>query len=54
VRDAVIKFAKSVGGKIEPFYFCFGEYDAVAIAEYPTTHRRSRCRSRQAVQALCL
>jgi uncharacterized protein with GYD domain len=33
VRDAVIKFAESAGGKIEAFYFCFGQYDAVAIAE---------------------
>ena len=35
VRDAVIKFAESAGGKIEAFYFCFGQYDAIAIAEYP-------------------
>ena len=35
VRDAVTKFAESAGGKIEAFYFSFGQYDAVAIAEYP-------------------
>jgi uncharacterized protein with GYD domain len=35
VRDAVIKFAESAGGKIDAFYFAFGQYDAVAIADYP-------------------
>jgi uncharacterized protein with GYD domain len=37
VRDAVTKFAQSAGGKIDAFYFAFGPYDAVAIADYPDT-----------------
>lgn len=35
VRAAVTKFAESAGGKIDAFYFAFGQYDAVAIADYP-------------------
>ena len=35
VREAVAKFAESAGGKVETFYFSFGQYDAVAIADYP-------------------
>jgi uncharacterized protein with GYD domain len=35
VREAVTKFAESAGGKIEAFYFSFGQYDTVAIADYP-------------------
>jgi uncharacterized protein with GYD domain len=35
VREAVTKFAESAGGKIEAFYFSFGQYDVVAIADYP-------------------
>jgi uncharacterized protein with GYD domain len=35
VREAVTKFAASAGGKIDAFYFAFGQYDAVAIADYP-------------------
>ena len=35
MREAVIKFAESAGGKIDAFYFAFGQYDAVAIADYP-------------------
>jgi len=35
VRDAVRKLAESAGGKIDAFYFAFGQYDAVAIADYP-------------------
>ena len=35
IREAVMKFAESAGGKIEAFYFCFGQYDTVAIADYP-------------------
>jgi uncharacterized protein with GYD domain len=27
--------AESIGGRIESFYFSFGEYDGVAIAEMP-------------------
>ncbi len=35
LREAVTKFAESAGGKIEAFYFSFGQYDAVVIADYP-------------------
>ena len=27
--------AESLGGKIESFYFAFGEYDVVGIGEFP-------------------
>ena len=37
VREAVTKFAQSAGGNIDAFYFAFGPYDAVAIADYPDT-----------------
>jgi len=32
---AVEKMAKSAGGKLLSFFFCFGEYDVVAIVEAP-------------------
>ena len=35
IRDAVAGFTQSAGGRIEAFYFAFGQYDAVAIADYP-------------------
>ena len=34
-RSAVVKTAKSVGGKIEAFYFAFGEYDAIVLLDLP-------------------
>ena len=34
-RKAVDEVAAAVNGKIEAFYFCFGEYDAVILAEFP-------------------
>jgi uncharacterized protein with GYD domain len=34
-RDAVQKATESVGGKLEGFYFAFGEADAYVIAELP-------------------
>ena len=34
-RDAVAKAAESVGGRLERFYFAFGEHDAFAIADLP-------------------
>jgi uncharacterized protein with GYD domain len=34
-RDAVVKLAESVGGKLESFYFAFGETDAIVIADFP-------------------
>ena len=34
-RQAVEELLKSMGGKVEAFYFGFGESDAVAIVEAP-------------------
>jgi uncharacterized protein with GYD domain len=34
-RAAAEKAAKAVGGKVESFYFAFGDSDAVVIAEAP-------------------
>lgn len=36
-RAAMVdKMAKSAGGKLHSFFFCFGEYDVVAIVEAPS------------------
>lgn len=34
-RDFIANFLASVGGRLEAFYFTFGEYDFVWIADYP-------------------
>jgi len=34
-RDAVTKLAESVGGRIEGFYFAFGDRDVYVIADLP-------------------
>ncbi len=34
-RDAVAQVAASIGGKLDGFYFAFGEYDAYVIADLP-------------------
>ena len=34
-RDAVRRLIESAGGKLEAFYFAFGEDDAVVIADLP-------------------
>ncbi len=34
-RQAVEKFFASVGGKLEAFYFAFGETDIFAIVDFP-------------------
>src|SRR5512133_3273471 len=34
-RDAVAKAAESVGGRLERFYFAFGDQDAFVIADLP-------------------
>jgi uncharacterized protein with GYD domain len=34
-KTAVAKAAKSLGGKLETFYFSFGEPDALAIVDLP-------------------
>ena len=35
-RDAIASLMESVGGKLEAFYFAFGETDVVAIVEAPS------------------
>ena len=34
-RRAVAETAKSVGGKLDAFYFAFGEYDAFVLVDLP-------------------
>ena len=34
-RDAVAKVAESVGGRLESFYFAFGDSDAYTVVELP-------------------
>jgi uncharacterized protein with GYD domain len=34
-RDAVAQVAESVGGRLEAFYFAFGDRDAYVIADLP-------------------
>lgn len=34
-RAALQKAVESVGGKLHAFYYAFGKWDVVAIAEYP-------------------
>ena len=34
-REAVARAAQSVGGRLEQFYFAFGEQDAFAVADLP-------------------
>jgi uncharacterized protein with GYD domain len=34
-EDVVRKAAESLGGRVLQFYFCFGEYDAMAVVEFP-------------------
>lgn len=34
-RDVATHAVESVGGKVEAFYFCFGDQDAVIIADMP-------------------
>ena len=34
-KEATIKAVESLGGKVEAFYFGFGEYDAHVIADLP-------------------
>jgi len=32
-REAVEKLITSLGGKLKEFYYCFGEYDGIAVIE---------------------
>jgi uncharacterized protein with GYD domain len=34
-REAVARAAHSVGGRLEQFYFAFGDHDAFAVADLP-------------------
>jgi uncharacterized protein with GYD domain len=34
-REAVARAAQSVGGRLEHFYFAFGDHDAFAVADLP-------------------
>ena len=34
-REVATHAVESVGGKVEAFYFCFGEQDAIIIADMP-------------------
>jgi uncharacterized protein with GYD domain len=34
-RDAVAKLAESVGGRVESFYFAFGDRDVYSVVELP-------------------
>jgi uncharacterized protein with GYD domain len=34
-EDVIAKACESLGGKLHAFYFCFGEYDVISIAEFP-------------------
>jgi uncharacterized protein with GYD domain len=35
LRAAVSKFAESAGGKLDAYYFAFGQHDVVAIVDFP-------------------
>jgi uncharacterized protein with GYD domain len=34
-RDAVAKVAESVGGRLESFYFAFGDHDVYTVVDLP-------------------
>jgi len=36
-KEAIAKMIADMGGKLEAFYFAFGDYDVYAIAELPDT-----------------
>jgi uncharacterized protein with GYD domain len=38
-RDAIATMTEALGGKLECFYFAFGETDAYVIADVPDTER---------------
>jgi uncharacterized protein with GYD domain len=35
LRAAVTRFAESAGGKLDAYYFAFGQHDALAIVDLP-------------------
>jgi uncharacterized protein with GYD domain len=35
LRAAVSRFAESAGGKLDAYYFAFGQHDVVAIVDFP-------------------
>jgi uncharacterized protein with GYD domain len=38
-REAVARAAQSLGGRLEHFYFAFGDHDAFAVADLPDNER---------------
>lgn len=34
-ENAVRKMCEALGGKLHHFFYCFGDYDAIALAELP-------------------
>jgi uncharacterized protein with GYD domain len=40
-RDAVARAVESVGGRLERFYFAFGDHDAFVIADLPDNQSAS-------------
>ena len=34
-RDAAVKSIKAAGGKVESFYFAFGQSDAIVVVDFP-------------------
>ena len=51
-RDAVEKACSSVGGKLDAFYYAFGETDVVTVIDLPDTRLRpgSHCLSARAAK----
>ena len=41
-REAVARAAQSVGGRLEHFYFAFGDHDAIAVADLPDNESAAR------------
>jgi len=42
-RTAVAEMAESVGGKLESFYFAFGDVDAYVTVDLPDTEAAAAC-----------
>ena len=41
-REAVARAAQSVGGRLEHFYFAFGDHDAIAVADLPNNESAAK------------
>ena len=46
LRAAVTKFDESAGGRLDAYYFAFGQHDVVAIIDFPDNVSAARCPSR--------